>query len=420
MVTSSMKIKIIPVDVISKNWIFDIFNVSYKILNRAYDISRMLHQYPVIMSPVTPPKSQVYNLTTQEFPKVITTYLRDWVYQAENNYKSDVKAGLLSGKRSPRLYKKYGATRFQFLKNSNPKLIKENGDFFILINSRTNIKFKIIFDKKTGHLKTMLNRFLDLENKKYNLNSTFLIKYTNRKELMLILSYEQDIQGYVGIDNRVMGIDMGVRRFISLRINDIPSYQKSIHSEKLVQQKYGIAMKNKRVQESSVLAKSGHGRTRKMQVYNKVKDSETSFTDNVLDKLSKEVIESAAKLKVQQINMERLDKNSMKEQNSYLGRYWGVMTLMNLIEQKAIKRGIIIKYIDPYHTSQICSCCGSIGERNGAEFKCLSSKCDDFNKVIDSDYNAAMNIATSVDYLDDASKGKYYLNKTEKVLEEVL
>ena len=66
---------------------------------------------------------------------------------------------------------------------------------------------------------------------------------------------------------------------------------------------------------------------------------------------------------------------------------WDKGYLQERIEFKAYENSITVTKVNPAYTSQICSCCGKLGERNGKQFKCESC-----NTVLDADYNASINI----------------------------
>ncbi|MCC0785040.1 transposase [Clostridioides sp. ES-S-0108-01] len=66
------------------------------------------------------------------------------------------------------------------------------------------------------------------------------------------------------------------------------------------------------------------------------------------------------------------------------------------LEHEAAKEGIIVRYINPSFTSQKCSKSGYIDKNN----RILSSfKCNKCGLKLDSDYNAAINIARSNDFV---------------------
>ena len=88
---------------------------------------------------------------------------------------------------------------------------------------------------------------------------------------------------------------------------------------------------------------------------------------------------------------------------------WDKGYLQERIEFKAYENKITVTPVNPAYTSQICSCCGKLGIRNGKEFKCDSCKI-----VLDADYNASINIKNRK---EDASITTYM--KPSEVLEKL-
>ena len=66
---------------------------------------------------------------------------------------------------------------------------------------------------------------------------------------------------------------------------------------------------------------------------------------------------------------------------------WDKGYLQERIEFKAYENSITVTKVNPAYTSQICSYCGELGERNGKQFKC-----DICETILDADYNASINI----------------------------
>ena len=123
---------------------------------------------------------------------------------------------------------------------------------------------------------------------------------------------------------------------------------------------------------------------------------------------------------------ERFDKQDQDKKT--LVRYWAPRKLQTLIEQKALQNDISVAYVDPYKTSQTCSCCGSDIEDQRLDrntFKCKNTSCDKYNKYQNADRNASVNIAKSNKYVTSLSdctvakmREKNKLEKIEKNLVE--
>jgi IS605 OrfB family transposase len=66
------------------------------------------------------------------------------------------------------------------------------------------------------------------------------------------------------------------------------------------------------------------------------------------------------------------------------------VTLLHLVEKRALSRGIPVRYVNPSNTSKRCSRCGGFGRRVRKRFEC--PQC---GMVIHADVNAAFNIAAT-------------------------
>lgn len=85
------------------------------------------------------------------------------------------------------------------------------------------------------------------------------------------------------------------------------------------------------------------------------------------------------------------------DSSQFILRNWSFYELQQFITYKAAKYGIKIRKINPYHTSQVCSCCGhwEEGQRiDQSHFICKSCGVE-----LNADFNASRNIAMSTDFV---------------------
>ena len=106
------------------------------------------------------------------------------------------------------------------------------------------------------------------------------------------------------------------------------------------------------------------------------------------------------------------------ERKEFVLRNWSYYELQQDITYKAQMHGIEVRKVKPEYTSQICSYCGERGIRKEqAKFVCINPACR-CHKIYDKDYinadfNAARNIAMSVNFVEEDEKKK--TKRTKKV-----
>lgn len=117
---------------------------------------------------------------------------------------------------------------------------------------------------------------------------------------------------------------------------------------------------------------------------NLTKETKKKFINNVINNFIK--TEKPTEIIVEDLSWDK-KSNKRKYRLGFDLSSWDKGYLQERIEFKAYENNITVTAVNPAYTSQICSCCGKLGNRTGKEFKCDSCKI-----VLDADYNASINI----------------------------
>ena len=137
-------------------------------------------------------------------------------------------------------------------------------------------------------------------------------------------------------------------------------------------------------------------RLQKQGKYRKIKqlkNRESRIVRDLNHKMSRKIVDTAKSnnsgIKLEDLKGIRKNRKHAKS-FKYSLNSWSFYQLQTMIEYKAKLLGVPISYIDPAYTSQKCSRCGHIGDRNGKTFECPAC-----GHVDHADVNAAFNIALS-------------------------
>jgi len=280
-----------------------------------------------------------------------------------------------------------------------------NKDLELFLKFANGITFKVILGNPHKSVE-IRNVFGNIFEENYSINqSTIEIDGT---KIILNLSLSMP-QCEIKLDENIcVGVDVGlaIPAVCALNTNDV--YKKFIGSkDDFLRVRTKIQNQYKRLQKSIAQSNGGHGRKKKLQAMDRFKEYESNWTKTYNHWVSKQVVDFAVKNKAKYINIEDLSGIGNGNKNQFVLRNWSYYQLQQFITYKANKYGIIVRNVNPYHTSQVCSCCGhwEKGQRiSQSEFICKNPECDNFGKKINADFNAARNIAMSTDFVDDKKK----------------
>ena len=139
----------------------------------------------------------------------------------------------------------------------------------------------------------------------------------------------------------------------------------------------------------------------------KIKDRECRIVRDLNHKISRKIVETAREnesgIKMEDLQGIRNARSTRSFRHSL--NSWSFYQLQKMVEYKAKLLGIPVIYIAPQYTSQECSRCGLIGNRDGKAFTCPHC-----GHVDNADVNASFNIALR-------PEGVYRSNADRDVLE---
>lgn len=361
-------------------------------------------------------QNSTYQLVSKEFlkyiPAEILTDLNQYVQNNYNNNKREVK----SGERALSTYKKGMRIPFSIKPESGLRLfIKENGIYlkwFKLNNDRKEkeILFRLEFGKDASNNRCIVERLIesDKQQKKKgedyvaNNSSIKLVKNGRNTRIFLLLSIDIPAKKQVLDKDVVLGVDLGIKCPLYLAINKNDNFKMQIGDIEHFHNQRTMFQKRFKSLQKLMCTQGGHGRKKKLEPLEKLKEKERNWVHTQNHVYSREVIKQALKQNAGTIHMESLKdfgkgkEGYVKDEYKYLLRYWSYYELQSMIAYKAKLEGIEVKYIDPAYTSQTCSYCGERGERKKQEeFVCTNPQCKRRGEKINADFNAARNIAMS-------------------------
>jgi IS605 OrfB family transposase len=319
------------------------------------------------------------------------------------DFKNDI-ADVLRGERTLRRYKKSNPL---YIRGRNLTFYTEGGEYYI--KWMKSIVFKCVLGvKKQNSLE--LQKTLDKVIKgKYKVRDSSI----EFKKNSLILNLTLNIpvcNSFDKVEGRVVGVDLGMKIPAYVTLNDSDYIRRAIGSiDDFLKVRTQMQSRRRNLQRALKSTKGGKGREKKLKALNQFEVKEKNFAKTYNNFISSNIVKFASDNKAKQINMEFLSLS--ETQNKSVLRNWSYYQLQQMIKYKANRVGIKVKYVDPYHTSQICSKCGHYeeGQREKQEvFVCKNPECEDFNIEVNADYNASRNIAKSNKYITKKEESEYY------------
>lgn len=255
------------------------------------------------------------------------------------------------------------------------------------------IDFKIVFGNphKSHELRCVIQNIFE---EIYKVQQSSIQFDNTGKKIILNLSLAIPKKAMELDENTVVGVDLGVAIPAVCALNNNEYAMEFIGSkDDFLRVRTKIQAQKKRLQKSLKYAGGGHGRSKKLKPLKKFEDYEKNFVQTYSHMVSRHVVNFAVKQNAKYINIEDLEGYCASD---FILRNWSYYELQKYITYKAEIYGIEVRKVNPYRTSQICSCCGhwEEGQRiDQSHFKCKSCGAE-----LNADFNAAKNIAKSKDF----------------------
>lgn len=353
-------------------------------------------------------QNSTYQLVSKEFKQYIPSdILANLNQKIQENYNNNQKK-IESGERALSTYKKGMEIPFSIRENKRLKLfIKEEG---IYLKWFKEILFRLEFGKDASNNRCIVERLIESDRQQKNKGEDYvannssikLVKYGKSTRIFLLLSIDIPAKKQVLDKDVVLGVDLGIKCPLYLAINKNDNFKMQIGDIEHFHNQRTMFQKRFKSLQKLMCTQGGHGRKKKLEPLEKLKEKERNWVHIQNHVYSREVIKQALKQNAGTIHMESLKDfgkgkdGYVKDEYKYLLRYWSYYELQSMIEYKAKLEGIEVKYIDPAYTSQTCSYCGERGERKKQEeFVCTNPQCKRRGEKINADFNAARNIAMS-------------------------
>lgn len=359
-------------------------------------------------------QNSTYQLVSKEFKQYIPSdILANLNQKIQENYNNNQKK-IESGERALSTYKKGMEIPFSIRENKRLKLfIKEEG---IYLKWFKEILFRLEFGKDASNNRCIVERLIESDRQQKNKGEDYvannssikLVKNGKSTRIFLLLSIDIPAKKQVLDKDVVLGVDLGIKCPLYLAINKDDNFKMQIGNIEHFHNQRTMFQKRFKSLQKLMCTQGGHGRKKKLEPLEKLKEKERNWVHTQNHVYSREVIKQALKQNAGTIHMESLKDfgkgkdGYVKDEYKYLLRYWSYYELQSMIEYKAKLEGIEVKYIDPAYTSQTCSYCGERGERKKQEeFVCTNPQCKRCGEKINADFNAARNIAMSKKIVKD-------------------
>ena len=203
---------------------------------------------------------------------------------------------------------------------------------------------------------------------------TALLIIDKKGRYFLNITFSRDINTQTISNGLQLGVDVGINHIA------VTSNRQFFSGNKI--KTYRLKFKRLRAK----LQAKGTNSARKL--LKKISGRERRFKAWVNHNISKQIVTNCNAGIIVMENIKGIRKVRKGKRFNFWLNGWSFYQLQNFITYKAVREGIKVIKVNPYHTSQICSKCGQIGSRSKGFFSCHCGY------SLNADLNGAINIAS--------------------------
>lgn len=348
-----------------------------------------------------------------EFP--VGSHLKNIAgYDVNKEFRAAVKNGLARGERTINNYKRNGAfpvnrenihLDFDFGDGIDEDKFDENqyiNSMQVTFRWVNRKKFRFNFGHSKGSLELRKTLFR-IYTGEYDYKGSTISERNNK--FFLNLTVQMPCRSRNLDENTVVGVDLGIVHPAVCALNNNNYVRLYVGSaDDFLRRRTKIQAQRRRMQMSLEFCRGQKGRKKKLRALEIYKRNERNFANTFNHQTSAKIIKFALENNAKYINIENLTGFTDTSEKNFVLRNWSYYELAQMIEYKASKYGIEVRTVNPYNTSRICSFCGSEADDqliSRDSFICKNPDCISHTfkqKYIESDFNAARNIAKSTEW----------------------
>jgi IS605 OrfB family transposase len=332
-----------------------------------------------------------YQMISEEFtmlPSYVRASLNRKVYGQFKNNIGDV----LRGRRTLATYRLGMPIPFMAANELKKQVI--DGKERIVYSLINDIQFVLNFGRDRSGNALIVSRIMDGEYKMCD----SAIEIADDGKMYLLLSVKHSVNKVLLDYNKIAATNLGMNCPMYVSTNTGQTLILGSKDE-FLRVRTQLQARRRDITKNLVTAKGGHGRKRKMKSLDHIAEVERNFARTYNHKLSKQLVMFCVNNGIGTIKTENLLGGSKTLEKTFILRNWSYFELHSQIEYKAKMYGIKVMKVDAHNITRKCHVCGTIDEHSvdleDRKYNCQNNQCTNYQKPINIDYNASVNVLNS-------------------------